>query len=52
MRAAQQQKACSPEFKAKVGREALRGMKTVNGIGQEYGIHPSQTGLCKPEIQE
>jgi len=27
----------SSEFKAKVGLEALRGVKTINEIGQEYG---------------
>ena len=26
----------SPEFKAKVGLEAVRGLKTINEIGQEY----------------
>ena len=40
-----------PEFKAKVGLEALRGLKTVNEIGQEYGVHPGQVGLWKKEIQ-
>jgi hypothetical protein len=25
------------EFKAKVGLEALRGVKSINEIGQEYG---------------
>jgi transposase len=28
------------EFKAKVDLEALRGAKTINEIGQEYGVHP------------
>ena len=42
----------SPEFKAKVGLEALRGVKTINEIGQEYGVHPAQVGLWKKEIQE
>ncbi len=32
----------SPEFKAKVGLEALREVKTINEIGQEYGVHPVQ----------
>jgi hypothetical protein len=36
-----------PEFKAKAGLEALRGVKTINGIGQEYGIHPVQVGQRK-----
>ncbi len=30
------------EFKAKVGLEALGGMKTINQIAQEHGI-PSST---------
>ena len=37
MKEAKQRKVHSAEFKAKVGLEALRGMKTVNEIGQEYG---------------
>jgi hypothetical protein len=32
-------KVHSPEFKAKVGLEALKGLKTINEIGQEYGVH-------------
>ena len=42
----------TPEFKAKVGLEALRGMKTINQIGQDYDVHPVQVGLWKKEIQE
>ncbi len=42
----------SPEFKAKVGLEALRGIKTINEIGQEYGVHPVTVGQWKKEIQE
>ena len=40
-----------PEFKAKVGLEALGGMKTINQIAQEYGVHPIQVGQWKREIQ-
>ena len=39
------------EFKAKVALEAIRGIKTVNEIGQEFGIHPTQVGLWKKELQ-
>ena len=39
-------------FKAKVGLEAIRGVKTVNEIGQESGVHPAQVGQWKREIQE
>ena len=45
-------KVHTPEFKAKVGLEALRGAKTINEIGQEYGVHPAQVGQWKKEIQE
>jgi transposase len=44
MREAKTRKYHSPEFKAKVGLEALRGVKTINEIGQEYGVHPVQVG--------
>jgi transposase-like protein len=37
-------KVHSPEFKAKVGLEALKGVKTINEIGQEHGVHPP---LCQ-----
>ena len=40
-----------PEFKAKVGLEALGGMMTINQIAQEYGVHPVQVGQWKREIQ-
>ena len=40
-----------PEFKAKVGLEALGGMKTINQIAQEHGVHPMQVGQWKREIQ-
>ena len=40
------------EFRAKVAIEAIRGAKTVNQIGQEFGVHPTQVGLWKKELQE
>lgn len=42
----------SGEFKAKVALEAIRGVKTVNEIGQQFGVHPTQVGLWKKELQE
>jgi transposase-like protein len=42
----------SSEFKAKVGLEALRGVKTINEIGQEYGVHPVTVRQWKKAIQE
>ena len=47
MKEAKQRKVHTAEFKAKVGLEALRGMKSVNEIGQEYGVRPGQVGLWK-----
>jgi transposase-like protein len=38
------------EFKAKVGLEAVRGAKTINEIGQQYGVHPVVVGQWKKEI--
>ena len=52
MSEAKKRKVHTPEFKAKVGLEALRGMKTINEIGQAHGVHPVQIGLWKKEIQE
>ena len=57
MSEAKKRKVHSPEFKAKLGLEALRGVKTLNEIGQEYGVHPvqvgqvGQVGQWKKEIQ-
>lgn len=45
-------RAHSPEFKAKIGLEAVRGMKTVTEIAQEYGVHPQLVGQWKKEILE
>jgi transposase-like protein len=52
MSEAKKRKVHSPEFKAKVGLEALRGVKTLNELGQEFGVHPVQVGQWKKEIQE
>lgn len=40
------------EFKAKVGLEALRGVKTATEIAQEYDVHPVLVGQRKKEILE
>ena len=45
-------KAYTPEFKAKVGLEAVRGTQTINEIGQKHGVQPVQGGQWKKEIQE
>jgi transposase-like protein len=45
-------KVHSAEFKAKVGMEAVRGLKTLNEIGQQHGVHPVVVGQWKKEIAE
>jgi len=45
-------KIFSGEFKAKVALEAIRGIKTVNEIAQDFGAHPTQVGLWKKELQD
>ena len=52
MSEAKKRKFHSPEFKAKVALEALRGVKTINEIGQEYGVHPVTVRHWKKELQE
>ena len=52
MKEAKIRKSHNPELKAKVALEALRGVKTVNEIGMEFGVHPGQVGLWKKELQE
>ena len=37
-------KKFSGDFNAKVALEAIRGLKTGNELGQEFGIHPAQVG--------
>ena len=51
MTESKKRKSHPPEFKARVGLEALGGMKTINQIAQEYGVHPVQVGQWKREIQ-
>lgn len=45
-------KVFSGEFKAKVALEAVRNIKAVNEIAQEFGVHPTQVGQWKKELQE
>lgn len=40
------------EFKAKVGLEAIRGVKTTNEIGQQHGVHPVLVGQWKKALLE
>ena len=45
-------KVHSASFKAKVALEAVRETKTLNEIGQEYGIHPVQVSHWKKALLE
>lgn len=45
-------KVFGSEFKAKVGLEAIHGVKTLNQIAQEHGVHPIQVSQWKKEILE
>jgi len=45
-------KTYTAAFKAKVGLEAIRGVKTVNEIGRDYGVYPARVGQWKREIRE
>lgn len=52
MSEAKKRRVHAAEFKAKVGLEAVRGVKTVSEIAQEYGVHPVLVGQWKKEILE
>ena len=39
-------------FKAKVGLEALKGIKTIAEIAKEYEVHPTQVSQWKTVLQE
>ena len=42
----------SPEFKTKVALEALRGLKPLQSIASEAGIHPVKIAQWKKRAQE
>ena len=44
-------KVFTSEFKAKIALEAIRGLKTVNEIAQDVGVHPTQVSQWKKELQ-
>ena len=45
-------KQYSGAFKAKVGLEALMGIKTIGQIAREYQVHPAQVSQWKATIRE
>lgn len=38
--------------KSKMALEAIRGLKTVNELASEYGIHPSQLHKWKSHLEQ
>jgi len=42
----------SPEFKAKIGLEALKGIEPVHAIAAKHQIHPVQVSQWKKEVAE
>ena len=52
MKTTPKRKRHSAAFKAKVGMEAVLGIKTVAQIGREYGVHPVQVSQWKAVIRE
>lgn len=46
-----QRKRHSAEFKAKVAVEALKGLKTVQQLAKEYGVHPTQISQWKQRLR-
>lgn len=45
-------KSYSPEFKAKIALEAIKGVMTANEIGAKYEVHPVQISQWKKELLE
>ena len=44
-----QRKQHSADFKAKVALEAIKGLKTVNELASEFGVHPTQIHQWKKQ---
>lgn len=45
-------KEFSPEYKAKVALEAIKGEKTISKIASAYDVHPTQIGFWKRRLIE
>ncbi|MET3109606.1 transposase [Oxalobacteraceae bacterium GrIS 1.18] len=52
MSESKKRKTHTAEFKAKIGLEAVRGLKTISEIAQAYSVHPQLVGQWKKEILE
>ena len=42
----------SPAFKARVAKEALKGVKTIREIADENQLHPVQVSSWKKQLEE
>ena len=42
----------TPEFKAKVALEAIKGQKTLNELASLYGVHPNQISRWKKQATD
>ncbi len=40
----------SAEYKAQVALEALKGLRPLNELAAEYGIHPNQIGQWRSQV--
>lgn len=47
-----QRKHYGAEFRARVALEALKGHKTANELAGTYGVHPTQIGKWKKQLQD
>ena len=47
-----QRKQYSAQFKAKIALEAVKGLKTINEITSESGVHPTQIQQGKKQLLE
>lgn len=47
-----QRRKHTPEFKARIALEAIRGIKTISEIAGEFEIHPVMVGNWKKEMLE
>ena len=47
-----QRRTLSPQFKFRVALEALKGLHSINEIGAEHKVHPSQVTAWKKELLE
>lgn len=46
----QKRKQYTMQFKFKVALDAAKGVKTVNQIASEYGLHPNQVSTWKKQL--